>query len=109
MIYFFFYNNLKNIDYIKNMSHIFTIVDAYIYISSYDKNTNKLIINKNDDYNIQFNGKLVFFPTNTVEEIINKISIMNIIKNDNISCYNFEKVNVFKNENEYITKAYILY
>jgi hypothetical protein len=108
-MYFFFYNNLKNIDYIKNISEIFTIYDTYIYITSYDKNSNKLLIDNNDDYKIQFNGKLVFFPMNTIEEIIKKLSTMNILKNNNISCYNLEKIKVFKSDNDYITKAYILY
>jgi hypothetical protein len=93
------------------------IKDGYIFIESFDKEKDKLVINnKNDSVNMQkLNGKLVNFPTLTLEEITKKLEIMDEIKYKykNKNLYILEKIKVYMGENETdeinFKEAYIIY
>ena len=113
MTSFFFYNNLINIELISLINNIYMIKDGYIYIESFDKKKDKLIIsNKNENIN-KLNGKLVNFPTLTLEEINKKLEQIDEIKYKNKNLYVIEKIKVYLNDgvdNEINFKeAYIIY
>jgi hypothetical protein len=73
MVYFFFYENLTNINLIKKINHIFEIMDGYIKIQNYDREMNVLTINDDDQLNNTIlHGKIVNFNMK-LENIFNKI------------------------------------
>lgn len=111
MTSFFFYNNLINIELISLINNIYMIKDGYIYIESFDKKKDKLIIsNKNEN---KLNGKLVNFPTLTLEEINKKLEQIDEIKYKNKNLYVIEKIKVYLNDGVdnviNFKEAYIIY
>ena len=103
---FFFYNKLMNIYNLKKISDDFDIIDGYCYIQSYDKENNNLIINKENN-NLKLYGKIVSFNSK-LNNIIEKIKLINDIKYLNKEKYFVEQINTFDIYNKTI-KAYIIY
>ena len=110
MVYFFFYNHLLDEDLIKCLDQNSLISNAFIYINYFDKIKNQLLIQNleiNNDKVLE--GKLVFFPTFTLPEIIDKLSQMDKVKYKDRSIYKLEKIKVFKINGKEQFDAYIIY
>jgi hypothetical protein len=84
------------------------IKDGYIYIESFDKEMDKLIIN-NIENNSILHGKLVNLPTMTLEEITKKLELMNEVKYKNKNLYSLDKIKVYLNDKNDFKEAYIIY
>jgi hypothetical protein len=80
MVLFFFYENLTNIELIKKINHNFEIIDGHIRIQNYDKESNTLTINDNNQLNYTIlHGKIVNFNMK-LENILSKIYEMDECK-----------------------------
>ena len=83
MVYFFFYNNLTNIELIYKINNVFEIYDGYIIIEKYNKEKNIIEINEDIKKNNEIlNGKIVFFNLS----LIDTIEKINNIKECKITC-----------------------
>lgn len=89
---FFFYNNLKENNLLKEIHDDYQKKDSYIYVKDY-QDLNNIIIDTDVTKNIFIlNGKYVSFLNITLDEILHKINGLNIGKKDKyeirqIKCY----------------------
>ena len=104
MITVFFYNKLKNINNISNISNKFDYLSGYVLVNSFDCKKNKLIIGNNNE--VILKGLVVTFYM-SLNELLSKLSNINNIKY-NKSKYSLEKINVITYDKG-IINCYIIY
>lgn len=112
MIRFFFYNNLCNLELIRNISPFYQIKYGYTYVKLFDKAKNKLTIDDNINENTQIlQGTLVSFSNLTLSQIIYKLSKIDEIKYKNRDLYKLEKIYVYFEGKDYTDRieSYIIY
>jgi len=110
MVYFFFYNHLVDENLIKILDYNSLISNAFTYVNLFDKKNNLLNISKIDEENIKIlEGKLVFFPNYTLEEILNRLSFIDKIKYTDRTIYKLEKIHTYIKNSKEVYNAYIIY
>ena len=95
MVYFFFSNDIINIDLLKKIDKSITFIKGYTYIKS----------NINNKKNLFLNGKIIFFNIE-LEEIIEKINKYKLYKNNEYILYKTDSFTLF---NDNLSRKYNTY
>ena len=94
MIKVFFYLNLKNKQYINQITTEYIVTNGKINIEFYNSKENRFIINKDiTKNNCTLNGKLYYLNL-TLGELVKKISNINNIQINNRTKYEIDTVDV---------------
>jgi hypothetical protein len=97
MTTFFFYYKLCDFNNISRISSIYEATDAYLY-GVFDKDQLQLHL-ENDKLNNQVQGKIIYFPTLSLTDILQKIDSNSTHLNLHRGFYIVEQTSVYEKEN----------
>lgn len=104
MVYFFFYNKLKNARLINKISEQYEVYDGYIKTNTYDNSAHIITFNI---HNYNLHGKVVDFGNLPLVTILKRINEIIELHDDNRK-YTLRQVIVYTSSDT-VCKATILY